>query len=233
MAYGFSSLNTDGLIQIDDNFSNLSVIESGSWVQASYSTWSIQIDENSLYFLRASSVGHYVSAYTSLGNNGLFYLNVHLTIPNSGGDGIVEYIRCKPSFRVLTTPPSTGYGLNVMRADGNLAFSSELVTPQITNVISLNSSGLDLNGDVSYTYTLNPVLANKKRYFGANSLTTIGVLVWSPDFGETMYDSGVMLSAASINSSQISVKCCTDYIWGPVYLSDRRDMLNQLLIVEF
>lgn len=232
MSYGFSSLNTDGLIQIDGNFSNISILSTGIFTQTTFDTYWHLIDEKDLYFIRAGSAGQYISAYTGYNGANLY---IALTVYSSvqGENCTVEYLRCRPSHNILTTPPSIGYGLNVIRPDGNLAFSSELITPQITNVISVNTSGLDLNGTVTQTFTLNTVLSGKKRYFAANSFSNMGILYWSPDFGETMYDDGCFISASNINSTQIGIKCSTPWIEGLVFGSERTDSINQLLIVEF
>lgn len=233
MAYGFYSINAAGIVQIDSDFSNIAVIASGSFSQTTGGTYSYQITDQDFYFIRSTTQGQYISAYTYKGNNNLLYLAITVYAASQGLNCVVDFLKCRGSKDIYSTPPNTNYGLNIMRSDGTVAFSSEIVSPQITNILSINTSTLDLYGTNSLSFSMSAPASGKKRYFAVNSFNILGVLEWSPDFGDTMYLSEVCISASNINNTLLSIKCSTPYTDGMVFSTARRDSINQLLITDY
>lgn len=233
MAYGFSSMNDNGFIQIDSDFSNIALISAGSYNQTTFDSYNYQISEYDFYFIRPSVAGQYISAYTYKGNDNLLYIAITVYSSVQGENCVVDFLRCRGSKDVYITPPNSSYGFNVMRADETVAYSSEIISPQVTNVLSVNTASLTVEGSNSLNYSVAAPATGKKRYFGVNSFSTIGNLEWSPDFGSTMYTEGSYLSASNTSNTRISVKCSTPWIEGLVYWAYKLDTINQLIVVDY
>lgn len=140
MAYGIRVENNSGFTQIDQDFVNYVLVASGSFSSSGNNTTpqthlinygSLVSTQDNIFFARPSSTGY------NSGNNSSAELvgstNNNVAKIESLYTGTIQW-RVYERANVLT-PPSSGYGLNVYRPNGELAFSSQYKVPRIFSII--------------------------------------------------------------------------------------------------
>lgn len=137
MSYGLNVTNSFDYVQIDQNYSNFVIHESGSVTVSDYFyPATIPVTEINgfapLLFVRANSgqsfcVSHkFLNALTQVWKD-----------PNDTNAVTVEWFTCTPIDYI---PPSeTDYGLHVYKSDGTIAFSSNKKYQQIYDVIDFGT----------------------------------------------------------------------------------------------
>jgi hypothetical protein len=167
MAYGIRVENNSGFTQIDQDFVNYVLVASGSFSSSGNNTFTqthvinfsaLVSSSDTIFFARPATV-------TGLPPN---------TSPELIGDSsgtaarIISLYTGTIQWRVyeranVLTPPSSGYGLNVYRPNGELAFSSQYKVPRIFGIVEgiPNFSGV---GVINHSYSAIPYALMQNGY---------------------------------------------------------------------
>lgn len=167
MAYGIRVESGSGFTQIDQDFVNYVLVASGSFSSSgnntNLQTHTINYDslvssQDTIFFARPSTVTG-LPANTSAELVGSSYNNA-ATI-RSLYTGTIQW-RVYERASVLT-PPTSGYGLNVYRPNGTLAFSSQYNVPRIFAILegAPSFSGI---GTVNHSYSAIPFALMQNGY---------------------------------------------------------------------
>ena len=126
MTYGIQSFNSSGFTQIDENSEVFQVLQTGTKpANVAYVTLPNTLPTDCLVFARPAGGG--TSGVKSLGgwildftiSNGTRYLRAYMTYNQSYDYAVVQ--RCSE-----ISEPTSGYGMNVYKSDGDLGFTSEV-----------------------------------------------------------------------------------------------------------
>jgi len=165
MSFGLRVENSSGHIQINEDYPNLHVVATGTVTNGTIVDFPTDVDgTNILVYARINSAYHadnhklhgYISrglskfriwsgetAYS--GSSTIWdyfddYGTSSLVTTSGAGAGTtstqIDYVVCTQPDGVLTTPTS-GYGLNTFKADGNLSYSSEYQVMSIKEITSV------------------------------------------------------------------------------------------------
>jgi len=158
MSYGLTVKNSSDIIQIDQDYSNYILIDSGTIEASSTTVIGAGSDFPWLAYDALYGVSNYVVFFRSDTYNVLFALksarSTNYTIWASASI-ILEY-RVFVSAATLTS--NTNFGLNVYKGDGEIAFTSNASYLNICSSVSLNG-GL---APYSREYTLPPTKGIKR-----------------------------------------------------------------------
>lgn len=167
MAYGIRVESGSGFTQIDQDFVNYVLVASGSFSSSGNNTTlqthtinydSLVSSQDTIFFARPSTVTG-LPSNTSAELVGSSYNN-SATI-RSLYTGTIQW-RVYERASVLT-PPTSGYGLNVYKPDGTLAFSSQYNVPRIFAILegAPSFSGI---GTVNHSYSAIPFALMQNGY---------------------------------------------------------------------
>ena len=125
MSYGIQSVNTSGFTQIDENSEVFQVIQTGTKAaNVQYVTLPNTLPTDCLVFARpqgggTSGVVSFTGRIADFVVNGTRYLRAYMSY-NIATDYVVVQ-RCSEF-----TEPTSGYGINVYKSNGEIGFTSEL-----------------------------------------------------------------------------------------------------------
>ena len=185
MAYGIRVESSSGFTQIDQDFVNYALIASGFVTftgsfgntpdRKVINTGGVASTNDTLLFARPLT-------------NGVGLIGSGTTIIATAPT-IVEW-RLYERVNALT-PPTSGYGLNVFRPDGSLAFSSAYNPPRVFSIIeSAPNFGV---GSVSHSYSAIPFALMFNGY------------VWRLDVEEEPIPNTIYYMAVFWDTNQLSV----------------------------
>lgn len=163
MAYGFYATNSSGFVQIDQDYSNFVLDESGT-VAIPYTTRIVSIPVTDrgfipLLFLRVQGTQRVIATSKFYSSN-IFELYTETGLTQNV---LVDWFTCTPIDYV--PPPEAGYGMHVYKSDGSIAFSSNKKYQNIRQIIDFGFVG---GTAVSRTFTAMP--NGEKPYICANNL---------------------------------------------------------------
>jgi hypothetical protein len=137
MSYGFRLLNSAGYTQIDQDWSNWAVVSKGSFTFSGGTYAQVGIPDYGvipMVFMK-NNTGYFVGLsridLVSKGNGANF---AYFELMGAPAGAVVEYMLAIPSN--LIAAPYNPSGLKVYRADGSIAFSSQVETPRISAIYS-------------------------------------------------------------------------------------------------
>jgi len=168
MAYGIRVESSSGFTQIDQDFVNYVLVASGSFSSTgnysfpqthtiNYSSLVSTLDN--IFFARPTTTGY------NVGNNS------DSELAGSSGNNVAQIVSSYTGtiqWRVyeranVLTPPSSGYGLNVYRTNGELAFSSQFSVPRIFAIVE-SSPTFGSAGSASHSYSAIPYALMQNGY---------------------------------------------------------------------
>lgn len=171
MAYGLEVKNPLGYTQVTDEYSNLQIVNV-QYVSTSYTSGSTfsyylcNVSPGDLLFVNISDLDVHV-----LGIYCYSIYNTNFKVVCSGtGSKNLQLITCRKASNL---PIPSGYGLNVLKSDGTLAFSSAYNNVQIQTGTYLNNSLFYYNSSNSYFISLPALQANYKRCYLINHLPIV------------------------------------------------------------
>lgn len=161
MGYGFKAINNSGFIQIDENSTAFQVLETGT-TGTGYVTIPDGYPEDILVVVRPSNPDPTKAYYVS----GFMSDTTPSTGPNSGVRFRRAYMSAKQGYtyglpcdyaiieRVDSSdfiPPTSGFGLNIYKDNGDLGFSSEFPTYRVAATRNYNISASNSGDGIWYT----------------------------------------------------------------------------------
>lgn len=208
MAYGIRVESNSGFTQIDQDFVNYVLVASGSFSSSGNNSFpqthtinfsALVSSSDTIFFARPTTVGY------NIGNNSDSELigesfGTSATI-RSLYTGTIQW-RVYERANVLT-PPTSGYGLNIYRPDGTLAFSSQYNVPRIFAILEGAPTFSSL-GTVNHSYSAIPFALMQNGYEWA----------FFPDeepVPNTVYYMSVYWQAGSVSVQGLSVDTFDNY----------------------
>ena len=163
MAYGFKAINESDFIQIDEDTISFQILATGTLSSGagSYVTIPNSYPEDIFVVMRPSNPNSssvyvmrgYMFDYTTTGGSRIrrAYMgsSVNTTFPtfNLASDYAIVERADGSGF----TPPTSGYGLNVYKSNGDLSFSSELPTYRVAATRNYNITASNSGDGIWYT----------------------------------------------------------------------------------
>jgi len=212
MSYGIQVVNSVGITVIDDNYSNYAVYSSGSIGPIADGTGYYYYDiglpniPGILVFMRSQT------------NAGVFWVTsgggAGTTLRIGGMSAVnIDYLLLIPSSS-LAAP--SGYGLNIYRGDGSLAFSSEYSYANVVALGQFYNPSYMIPGGVSIPA---PVAQNRTKYFCISACHLCGYYHYSgqdPASGNILAGDGVYrLEVAQNSNLSFDFYQAQDQYWDP------------------
>jgi hypothetical protein len=147
MSYGFQASNSSNILQIDDNYSNFAIYSEGYWAASTYPK---QLTLPNIQGVRL---------LVELPQNSEVKFEGNSTVPNG-----TCTITCSSALNFKVVVPSSyytasayGYGMNIYKADGLLAFSTNLnYIPALAPIFFTNLPSSNYHV-VTIPTSLNPI----------------------------------------------------------------------------
>ena len=202
MSYGLVVLNAGLFVQIDDNYSNYSLVQSGfATTNTTVSAPSLRIED--LVFVRipsGKSIGFFHPVYNTYTNPSVYTLQgFGLNKQEASADFVYEYRIFKQSG-VLT--PTVNSPFQVFKPNGQLAFDAALVQPRIR------------------TYTLYDPAAGPVTLgsLGQNPWIYANSLQWTRDVPLAGFQTELKTVSASVLADfSVTIKETTDGVYSSFY----------------
>lgn len=231
MGYGFKAVNSSDHIQIDEDYPNMLVVATGTATNGAIIDFPANVDgTNILIYARVNSAyhadNHKLHGYISRGLSKFriwsgettysgsttvwdyFDISGTSSLVTGSGAGAgttstqIDYVVCTQPSGVLATP-TTGFGLNVFKANGDLSYSSEYQIMHIKQITSItvpaagtafspvtytgqsDSNYILINGTIDYrTTTVGPnALINQYGFYNICNYTSNTIVI---DDGRTV-----------------------------------------------
>jgi hypothetical protein len=166
MAYGIRIENSSGFTQIDQDFVNYVLVASGSFSSTGTSdspkTHTVNFSAlvsspDTMFFARPTTTASVGSSFPGMAGSST---GTVATI-QSFYTGTIQWQVYQRSSALSV--PSSGYGLNVFRPNGELAFSSQYKIPRIFSIIESNL-GFGNMGTASHSYSAIPYALMQNGY---------------------------------------------------------------------
>jgi hypothetical protein len=190
MSYGISIQNSQGLIQIDENYSNYQLYQTGTLTTDNdYPFSPFVAPYNSLLLIRPTTYEaniFYVCDCKKYTDRTEFLVGALGPAP-FGGSALTRYSRTvsyllfvDSSIIATSVPQNFGYGLNVFKADDSLVYSSNIKTVPFTQATLITNN-------VSQNITV-PTPSGKTTYIDASCLGKYGFEDVFTGFTDEMWD---------------------------------------------
>lgn len=197
MSYGIQVYNSDSILTIDDNYSNYAVYSSGTLTStlngAGYYEYTLALPNIPgilMYIRSTSNVGTYwIQQGGHAGST---------TVVESDTSTSINYILVVPSS-ALSVP--SGYGLNIYRGDGSLAFSSEYSYASLVDIGLLYNSNSLIPASINISA---PVQQGRNKYFCISACHRCGYWNYSgqdPGSGNWLSGEGIYRLQVTQNSN--------------------------------
>lgn len=157
MGYGFKAINNSGFIQIDENSTAFQVLETGT-TGTGYAIIPAGYPEDILVVVRPSNPDptkvYYVSGfmfdYTPSG--GTRVRRAYMSAKQGSTFGLpCDYAIIERVDSSDFIPPTSGFGLNIYKDNGDLGFSSEFPTYRVAATRNYNISASNSGDGIWYT----------------------------------------------------------------------------------
>lgn len=194
MGYGFEVINESDYILIDQDYDNYYVAETGSFTASTVSPASLSFNAfTDIMLVRSNTYGIGIYMYSLDITNNIIKIAAVSSI-------VIEYIKLR---RFNTISSSGGTGLEVYKADGTLAFSSNFAVGSIAIVVPIYQSG---GFYTSQNFNLPaPIRAGTKRYFDIKAACFIGYAASGAQYSLRITRAGKFLNDLTLNSTTVSI----------------------------
>lgn len=163
MAYGFKAINESDFIQIDEDTISFQILATGTLSSGagSYVTIPNSYPEDIFVVMRPSSpsssnayvMSGFMYDYTNISGTrarrAYMSASINYTFPTWGV--ACDYAIVERADGSGFTPPTSGYGLNVYKSNGDLSFSSELPTYRVAATRNYNITASNSGDGIWYT----------------------------------------------------------------------------------